>query len=224
MNFGLPTTTALLKLRYHKTDLYKGLSGVSTAWKNRFSAEVKTLWWRNKLATETLNVARGKRVTEVEVFELELRTKEGFDAKMLAELDARIPYHLIFVLSFEAKVQAWICYKEQARVGAKLTFKPGTYFHTPWMPREALALSVEGLDMDAVYEGLVRQIAARQGLVWAREATIAENIQFDKASTKVVREITALERKLARTVQLNRRLELKDKLRKLQAEYGKMKI
>lgn len=69
-----------------------------------------------------------------------------------------IPYHILFILTCDGKAQAWIGYKEAAASGSN-AFKVSRYYHTDWMPEDELHLSIDGLNMDAIYESLVRQIA-----------------------------------------------------------------
>lgn len=70
----------------------------------------------------------------------------------------RIIYHILFVLRYGNKVQAWIGYREAAASGT-VAFKVDRYYHTDWLPMDNLSFLLDGLNMDAVYEGLVRQIA-----------------------------------------------------------------
>ena len=75
----------------------------------------------------------------------------------MRQIDKAIPYHILFVLTYEGKAQAWIGYKEASSGGN--AFKVNRYYHTDWMPENELQFMLGGLNMDAVYENLVRQIA-----------------------------------------------------------------
>ena len=74
MNFNLPESTTLDR-RVPKQKFYGNLA-VSAALKRSFIDEIKTIWWRNKLAADKLNLAKGTTVTEIEVFEIELANGE----------------------------------------------------------------------------------------------------------------------------------------------------
>ena len=52
----------------------------------------------------------------------------------------------------------WIGYKKTSASDSKAA-KVNRYYHPDWMPEDALHLSIDGLNMDAVYESLVHQIA-----------------------------------------------------------------
>jgi hypothetical protein len=119
--------------------------------------QVKTIYWRNKIATTTVNLASGTDVTEIEVFEVKLNS-QVLDESMLRQMDKEIPYHILFLLEYEGKYQAWIGYKEAAASGNSV-FKINKYYHTEWLDEEELPIKFEGLDIDTVYENFVRQIA-----------------------------------------------------------------
>ncbi len=59
---GLPKTTEFNK-RIPKQKFYENLS-VTPAIKKAFTEQIKIIYWRNKLAATTLNIAPGEQVTE----------------------------------------------------------------------------------------------------------------------------------------------------------------
>ena len=142
--------------RIPKQKFYENLS-VTPAIRRAFVEQIKTIWWRNKIAASTMNLAAGSTVTELEVFELQLN-RPALDEAVLRLIDREIPYHILFLLSCDGKVQAWIGYKEAAGSGTA-AFKVDRYYHTDWLDADKLELKLEGLDTDTVYEGFVRQIA-----------------------------------------------------------------
>ena len=152
---GLPRSTEFNR-RIPKQKFYENLP-VTPAIKRAFVEQIKTIYWRNKIAASTMNLAAGGAVTELEVFELQLN-QQSLDEAVLKLIDKEIPYHILFLLSFEGKVQAWIGYKEEAGSGTA-AFKVNQYYHTEWLDLDKLELKLEGLSLDAVYEGYVRQIA-----------------------------------------------------------------
>lgn len=52
-----------------------------------------------------MNIALGETVTEIEVIEIKLAQPQLNEA-VLKQIDKKIPYHILFVLSFDGKVQA----------------------------------------------------------------------------------------------------------------------
>ena len=214
---------------------FYGNLAVSAALKRSFIDEIKTIWWRNKFAVDTLNLAKGTTVTEIEVFEIELANGE-LNEDILRQMDRLIPYHLLFVLSFADRVQAWIGYKEASAAGEN-AFKVSRYYHTDWIPREALRFTLSGLTLDKVYENLVRNIHAasqpapigRDGLravrepetAWRDDLPISANIARDTARTRLEKQIAVLEAKMRREKQLNRKMELNAELKRLHLQLSK---
>lgn len=69
---GLLKTTEFNK-RIPKQKFYENID-ISPALKKVFVDQVKTIYWRNKIATSTMNLAPGNDVTELEVFEVRLNS------------------------------------------------------------------------------------------------------------------------------------------------------
>ena len=109
--FGLPRSTEFNK-RIPKQKFYENLT-VSPALKKVFVDQIRVIYWKNKIAASTVNIAPGSDVTELEVFEVQLN-QPSLDESVLRQIDKEIPYHIVFVLSHGGKYQAWIGYKEPA--------------------------------------------------------------------------------------------------------------
>ena len=111
---GLPKTTEFNK-RIPKQKFYENLS-VTPAMKRVFVEQIRTIYWKNKIAATTINLAVGEIVTEIEVFEVKLNASP-LDESVLRQMDKEIPYHIIFLLEYEGRYQAWTAYKEAAASG-----------------------------------------------------------------------------------------------------------
>ena len=197
---GFPPSTEFNK-RIPKQKFYEN-AAVPAAVKRLFADQLRCIYWRNKLAVSTLNLTAGERVTEIEIFELCL-TEPKLDEAVLRQIDSEIPYHILFVLSCENKVQAWIGCKDTS---ANSSTKVSCYLHTDWMPETELSLAISGLSLEAVYDGLVRQIAAY---------SIAENIQRSAEREKLQKQIAALENKIRKEKQFNCQVEMNAELTRL---------
>ena len=141
---GLPKSTEFNK-RIPKQKFYENLT-VTPALKRVFIDQIKVIYWRNKIAATTMNLAAGETVTEVELFEVKLVSPQ-LDVSVLRQIDKEIPYHIIFLLENDGLYQAWTAYKETAASGSN-AFKVGTYYHTDWMQEAELPLKVDGLNID----------------------------------------------------------------------------
>lgn len=210
---GLPRSTEFNR-RIPKQKFYENLP-VTPAIKRAFVEQIKTIYWRNKIAASTMNLAAGGAVTELEVFELQLN-QQSLDEAVLKLIDKEIPYHILFLLSFEGKVQAWIGYKEEAGSGTA-AFKVNQYYHTEWLDLDKLELKLEGLSLDAVYEGYVRQIAG-SALIANSGESLKESVEREQQRRDLEKKISALEAKIRKEKQLNRQMELNAELKKLKRE------
>lgn len=208
---GLPKSTEFNK-RIPKHKFYDNLL-VTPAIKKAFIEQIKIIYWRNKLAVTTLNLAEGKQVTEIEVIELRLNA-QNLDERVLFLIDRVLPYHILFLLEYDGKYQAVIGYKEGTGSG-KVAFKVERYYRTAWLAEERLPLHLEGLTIDAVYENFIRQIAGGS-LANGENATLKESIEQQSQRERVEKQITALESKMKKEKQLNRKMELKAKIKILQ--------
>jgi hypothetical protein len=211
---GLPKSTEFNK-RIPKQKFYENLD-VSPALKKVFVEQVKIIYWKNKIATTTMNLAPGTDVTEIEVFEVKLNA-QTLDESMLRQMDKEIPYHILFLLEYEGKYQAWIGYKE-ATVSGNNVFKVNKYYHTDWMDEEKLPLKLEGLNIDAVYENLVRQIAGDKLKSESVGESLKESVVRDEQRRQLQKQIGVLQAKIRKEKQLNKQMQMNNELKKLKKE------
>ena len=207
---GLPKSTEFNR-RIPKQKFYENLT-VSLSLKRIFVEQIRVIWWRNKIAPATMNLATGEAVTEIEVFEVCLSAPK-LDEAVLRQIDKEIPYHILFLLEYEGKYQAWTAYKEAAGSGTS-AFKVGSYYHTDWMKEAALPLKLDGLNTDKVYENFIRQIAG-EALTSGTGETLKESVERDRRRQELQKQITALQVKVRRERQLNKQVQLNTELKKL---------
>lgn len=214
---GLPKSTEFNR-RIPKQKFYENLT-VSPKLKRGFVEQIRVIWWRNKIAATTMNLAAGDAVTEIEVFEVCLSAPQ-LDEAVLRQIDKEIFYHILFLLEYEGKYQAWMSYKEAADSGAN-AFKVGTYYHTGWMEESTLPLKLDGLNTDKVYENFVRQIA---GETLSRTGeTLKESVERDARRQELQKQIEALEKKIRRERQFNKQVEMNGQLKQLKRELEGLK-
>ena len=210
---NLPNSTEFNR-RIPKQKFYENLT-VTPALKRVFIDQIQVIYWRNKIAATTMNVAAGDTVTEIEVFEVRLNGPQ-LDETVLRLIDKEIPYHILFLLEYDGKYQAWTAYKETASSGSN-AFKVGAYYHTDWLPEEALPLKVDGLSIDKVYENFVRQIAG-EALQADGSETLKESVERDERRKQLEKQITALQAKVRREKQLNKQMAINGEIKKLKKE------
>ena len=85
---GLPKTTEFNK-RIPKQTFYENLD-VSSMVKKFFVDQIRVIYWKNKIAPSTTNLAAGTYVTELQIFEIRLSGNE-LDESVLELIDKKIP-------------------------------------------------------------------------------------------------------------------------------------
>ena len=208
---GLPKGTEFNK-RIPKQKFYENMD-ISPALKKVFVEQVKIIYWRNKIAASTTNLATGNDVTELEVFEVRLNSPV-LDDGLLRQIDREIPYHILFLLEYQGKYQAWIGYKEAAASGNK-AFKVNGYYHTEWLTEDELPLKLEGLSVDAVYENFVRQIAGDKLKSETSGESLKESVARDEQKQALQKQIDTLKAKIRKEKQLNVQTKLNKELKRL---------
>ena len=210
---GLPKSTEFNR-RIPKQKFYENLT-VSPTLKRFFVDQIKVIYWRNKIAATTMNLAAGEVVTEIEVFEVKLNESK-LDESVLRQIDKEIPYHIIFLLEYDGRYQAWTAYKEAAASGNS-AFKVGTYYHTDWLDETALPLKIDGLNVDKVYENYVRQIAG-DALQTEKQESLKDSVERDNRRQELQKQIAALQQKVRKERQFNKQMQLNTELKKLRKE------
>jgi hypothetical protein len=215
---GLPKTTEFNK-RIPKQKFYENMD-ISPVLKKVFVEQVKIIYWRNKIAASTTNLAAGSHVRELEVFEVRLNSSV-LDDSLLRQIDKEIPYHILFLLEYDGKYQAWIGYKEAASSGNK-AFKVNGYYHTEWLVEDELPLKLEGLSVDAVYENFIRQIAGDKLKTESAGESLKESVARDEQKQQLQKQITTLQAKIRKEKQLNKQMQMNTELKKLKKELEAM--
>ena len=212
---GLPKSTEFNK-RIPKQKFYENIA-VTSAMKKAFVEQIRIIYWRNKIAATTLNLAAGEQVTEIEVIEIKLASPQ-INETALKQIDREIPYHILFVLSFDSKVQAWIGYKEAAG-GDNKAFKVNKYYHTEWMSEEELHLSIDGLNMDAVWENLIIQVG---NVEVGQGKSLDEQIQIDDQKAKLQKKIEKLEKQAWNEKQPNKKFRFAQQVKTLKKQLDEL--
>lgn len=216
---GLPKSTEFNK-RIPKQKFYENMD-ISPVLKRIFVEQVRIIYWKNKIAPATTNLDAGNDVTELEVFEVRL-TSPVLDDSLLRQIDREIPYHILFLLEYQGKYQAWIGYKEAASAGNK-AFKVNGYYHTEWFAEDELPIKMEGLNVDAVYENFVRQIAGEKLKTKAAGESLKESVARDERKMALQKQIDNLQVKIRKEKQLNKQMKINDELKMLKKELEVMK-
>jgi hypothetical protein len=196
---GLPRSTQVNR-RVAKEKLYQN-AALTPQTRQMIKDQIESVFWRNKLADSTMAIGAGETAREIQIFEIQLRQRK-LDKRVLPAIAKAIPYKILFVLVFGDEAQAWI-------------EATGTFYNTDWRPLDSFTLKFEGLNLDALYENLARQISGGR---LGTDGDIEEAVDRDKKRQKLERDIAALEKKLLREKQFNKQVELNGELKRLKKE------
>ncbi len=115
---NLPKSTEFNR-RIPKQKFYENLA-VSPALKRIFVEQIRVIWWRNKIAASTTNLAAGETVTEIEVFEVCL-SEPRLDEAVLRQIDREIPYHFCFCWNMRESIRRGQPTKRRRAAGQTLS-------------------------------------------------------------------------------------------------------
>ena len=196
---GLPRSTQVNR-RVAKEKLYQN-AALTPQTREMIKDQIESVFWRNKLADSTMAISAGETAPEIQIFEIQLRQRE-LDKRVLPAIAKAIPYKILFILVFGDEAQVWI-------------EASGTFYNTDWQPLGGFMLKFDGLNLDAVYENLARQISGGR---LGTDGDIEEAVDRDKQRQRLERDIVALEKKLLREKQFNKQVELNGELKRLKKE------
>lgn len=211
----LPAAT-LVNQRIPKNMFYANLH-LNPGERRALSAQVDSIIWRNKMSADTLNIAPGVVVLELQVFEL--RLSEGAEeCTLLDVIDSQLPYHLLFLLVKGEQKKASIAFKQAVQGGGKNAFKVLARFDTPWLQEEALQLPLlSSLNMDSLYEGWVKEMAG-EGLPVKSGESINNALERVRLRQMLLQKIAVLEKRMDREKQFSCKLEISTELKSLRKQ------
>ena len=213
---NLPKSTEFDR-RIPKQKFYEHLD-ISPEVKRLFIEQLKLITWANKLSAQTMNMAPGEDVAEIEVFHLRLQGQE-LDSRVLELMDKQIPYHILFLLERpDGMAQLWVTYKETAQTGDN-AFRLRQSYHTDWMPMADLSIPLTALNMDGLYEGIVRSIAGN-AIAAPQTESLNEAVEQTLEREKRQRQIEQLRAKMKKEKQLERQMEIRREIMRLEGQYS----
>lgn len=194
--FGLPKSTEHRqqlpkKAIYAKFDL-------KPSQRESFDADIARLDIVAEVSSVTVPaLAEGAEVKGFYLLAVHLKRKE-YDNKNIALLVKLIPQKMVFALQYENQTQFAV-------------------FHTKlitsaWQPTDEAVLPLSGLNLDSVWENLVKDI----GQIEITDGnTLTEQIATDDSRAKLLAQIATLEKKMAKEKQPRRKREYFEQIKKL---------
>jgi len=182
--------------------------------KDLFVSQIGEIIWKYKLSPETINLPARSGITEIQVFEITLKT-EALDEDVLRTIDKAIPFPILFQLTHGDRIRFATSYKRPSDADSSKWVIEAS-FVTDWQPesQERPSLPV-ALDLASLYEHLIRRhlpLPQRPG------ESIRDHVARYTAIQAKEKECQQLEARLNREKQFNRKVEMNAALRALRQE------
>lgn len=180
----------------------------------KFKIEVDYIIWKHKLSQETTNLESTDEISEIQVFEVYLKTQD-LSKEVLETIDRAIPYPILYLLRYNEKVKLTIAYKEKNKTDEN-RMVIHSYYETKWVKVNQLDFNIlSGLTIKDVYENIIRQLMPIQGLL---EEDIEDVIQLNEKVEKLKKEIDRLDKKIISEKQFNKQVDMNRELQRKKRE------
>lgn len=197
--FGLPISTER-RQQLPKKAIYVKF-GLKPSQREGFDTDIARIDIVAVISSSTVPaLGSGDEVKEFYVLAIQMKRKE-YDARNIMLLTRLIPQKMVFALQYGTQTQFAI-------------------FHTKlitsdWQPSGKATLQLSGLNIDVVWENIVKDIGQIE--VTAGN-TLAEQIVADDRQAKLLAQIKTLERKMAKEKQSRRKREYFEQIKKLKTQ------
>jgi len=195
---GLPKKTEMNK-QLPKKVIYEKFK-MNTAAKEKFDGDIKKLTIINEISPLTVNVEKGKEISNLFVLRVSMKSKD-FDEKNILLISKLINQNLIFVLEYENH--------------ACLAAYHQKFHQSHWQPIQTLEIKLNGLNLDTIWVNLLIEIG---GIEIEPGNTLDEQLVIDEVRQKLEKQITTLEKQARIEKQPKNKFELVQKIKILQKE------
>lgn len=194
---GFPAATEIKKLITKKKVYEHFATEMSAERRKSFDADIARITLVNEISPASLNIADGTEVHAFFVVAVALRKKD-FDKQNVTFIARMFGQNLVLILSFEQE--------------ERLALWQTKLIMNEWHPAGSQSLPMQGLNMDAIWGGVVTEIG---GLQIEAGHTLNEQIALNDQRAKLQKEIDKLEKQARNEKQPKRKLELAQKIRHL---------
>ena len=197
---GFPAATEIKKL-ITKKKVYEHFGAEMSAERRKsFDADIARITIVNEISPASLNIADGTEVHAFFVVAVALRRRD-FDKQNVSFIARMFGQNLVLILSYEQN--------------ERLALWQTKLIMNEWHPAGSQSLPMRGLNMDAIWEGVVTEIG---GLQIEEGHTLNEQIALNDRRAKLQKEIDKLEKQARAERQPKKKFELVQKLNKLRIE------
>ncbi len=201
---GLPSSTEIRKPVPKKLLYAKFSTELSGERRKQFDEDIGRIIVTNEISPVSVNIKEGEQVKSIFVLQIELRNK-AYNERSIVLISKLFGQYLLMALKYADEVQ--------------LATYQTRLLHSDWMPAEDTGVKLTGLDLDAVWEGLVTQVS---GIVVADNNSLDEQIVIEQEKTKLLKQIEDLEKKARKENQSKKKFEMFQRLKAYQKRLEEM--
>jgi hypothetical protein len=188
-------------------------SYTNTKQKNLFVEVVESIRWQNKLSVETLNI-QGDEIQEIQIFEVKLRKKEKIE-KLIEIIDKSIPYHIIFILTFENEIKLSVSSKHIHPTNENNAIIDWT-FASKWILNDEMCYQLNLKEsLDFIIKDLCIQLSGKNESV---DLSLQQLIEHNSVIQQLKKEINTITAQIKKSKQFNKKVELNTLLKQKQRE------
>ena len=191
-----------------KTKFYEKAS-LSSKLQNEFINKIQKITWKYKLAEDTIGISKTDNVTEIQIFEIELK-EQVIPKNVLKVIDKAIPYQILYQFVYKDSTAYGITLKEN-----NITHN---YYFSEW--NETLEFDFLGIDLEKVYQKLIKAFISNEAKNKGDFNTI---IDTDNKIKQLEKEIETLDNKIRKEQQFNRKVDLNKTLLEKQKQLQSIK-
>ena len=195
---GLPKSTEMSK-QLPKKAIYLKFN-MNTAGKDKFDADISRITIVSEISPTTTTIAAGENIPAIYVLLVSLKHKDYSEAT-IAQLNRLINQSMVLVLE---------CGTER-----RLAVYHTKLIQGAWTNADDCKLTLKGLNLDDVWNNIVVQIGS---IDVEKGNSLEEQIAVDEKRAKDLKEIDRLETLARKEKQPKKKLELVQRIKKLQKE------
>jgi len=198
LELNLPIN-ALVNKPVHKKKFYEK-AAISKKLKDEFVEKVQKITWRYKLAEDTIGIEKTDSVIEIQVFQVELK-EQVIPKNVLKLIDKFIPYPILYQF----------IYKDNFAYGINLKNSSlgHDYYFSDW--NSPVSFDFNAINLEKLYQKLIQAFISDE---IKQQGDFEVVITTDKQIKQLEHEIQALDSRIKREKQFNRKVELNKTLLK----------
>ncbi|KUO60412.1 hypothetical protein APF79_04450 [bacterium BRH_c32] len=207
MDLKLPNSAYVNKF-IAKSKFYER-ANLGTKLQNEFVNKIQRITWKYKLSEETVGISKTDKVTEIQIFEIELK-EQIIPKNVLKIIDKSIPYPILYIFTYKDNFAYGITLKDNTNAQ--------NYYFSEW--DENIEFDFSGIDLEKVYQKLIKVFLKES---FQKKDDFNEVIALDTQIKTLEKEITSLENKIRKEKQFNRKVESNKLLTKKKKEMKMLK-